>query len=158
MATRAYVRGSGGKFAGAGTAGTKVTYGRAGGFANAAFRNRVIASRGNARPPTAKSSRNRKIAGAVALGAVGAGAVAASRTTAGRSGVTAALSAVKAVRTVGKATQSSASLYRGKGVGRMEDVGASVRGGSLRDAAFRSAYPTLHQNFGGKKSSRATKL
>lgn len=45
MASRAYRRNSRGQFAGAG-GGTKVTYGKAGGFANKAFASRVAASRG----------------------------------------------------------------------------------------------------------------
>lgn len=44
-ATRSYVRGSNGRFAGSGTKGAKVTTGRAGGFHNASFRQRVIAGR-----------------------------------------------------------------------------------------------------------------
>lgn len=60
MATqRAYIRGSGGKFAGANAKGTKVTYGRAGGFANAAFRSRVAASR-KAGSPGSGSTAGRK--------------------------------------------------------------------------------------------------
>lgn len=64
MATRAYRRDSHGRFAGSG-GGTKITYGKAGGFANAAFRSRVMASRANARPAPSggqKAKSNRSLA------------------------------------------------------------------------------------------------
>lgn len=48
MASRAYRRDNRGQFAGA-SGGTKVTYGKAGGFANAAFRGRVQAQRSSAK-------------------------------------------------------------------------------------------------------------
>jgi hypothetical protein len=55
--TRDYIRGSGGKFAGANTKGTKVTTGRAGGFANASFRARVLSGRGQKKAPPTKGKR-----------------------------------------------------------------------------------------------------
>lgn len=68
MATRAYRRDSNGRFAGSG-GGTKVTYGKAGGFANAGFRQRVAASRGNASPgkgPTGQKASAGRSMGATA--------------------------------------------------------------------------------------------
>jgi hypothetical protein len=55
MASRAYRRDNQGRFAGA-NGGSKVTYGKAGGFANASFRARVQANRGNAAPPKGGST------------------------------------------------------------------------------------------------------
>lgn len=68
MATRAYRRDNNGRFAGSG-GGTKVTYGKAGGFANAGFRQRVAASRGNASPgrgPTGQKASAGRSMGATA--------------------------------------------------------------------------------------------
>lgn len=63
MATRAYRRDSHGKFAGA-NGGTKVTYGKAGGFANSAFRARVSAGRGQSKGAAAPpKSTGRKAGG-----------------------------------------------------------------------------------------------
>lgn len=69
MGQRAYRRDANGKFAGAG-GGTKVTMGRAGGFANASFRQRVASQRASgskslgatagARPKASRSSAIRR--------------------------------------------------------------------------------------------------
>lgn len=57
--TRAYVRGSNGRFAGKGP-GTQVTQGRAGGFANGAFRARVAQGRlAGVRSPSGKAPASR---------------------------------------------------------------------------------------------------
>jgi hypothetical protein len=55
-ATRQYRRKSNGQFAGA-SGGTKVTTGRAGGFANSAFRSRVAASRLSGNPRSSTTTR-----------------------------------------------------------------------------------------------------
>lgn len=66
-ATRNYARDNKGRFHGSSGA-AKVTQGKAGGFANASFRQRVLASRGNASPgkgPTGqKASMNKSLGGA----------------------------------------------------------------------------------------------
>lgn len=61
MARRKYRRDSRGRFAGAGSGGTMVTYGRAGGFANQAFRARV--AQGSAR--TGQGTANRLAKGSI---------------------------------------------------------------------------------------------
>lgn len=79
MATRAYRRDKNGRFAGSGGGGTTITYGKAGGFANSAFRARVAASRGaNLQKPANASQR------ASSSRSLGATVGAASRSQAGR--------------------------------------------------------------------------
>lgn len=83
--TRAYRRDSHGRFAGSG-GGTKVTYGKAGGFANSAFRARVAAGRASglggkagARASVPRGGRNRsysKTKAALQKAAIGAGGAA----------------------------------------------------------------------------------
>jgi hypothetical protein len=81
--TRAYRRDSHGRFAGSG-GGTKVTYGKAGGFANSAFRARVagqrasgLGSKAGAQRTVSRPSRNRsyvkKALTGAAASAVGVG-------------------------------------------------------------------------------------
>jgi hypothetical protein len=60
--TRNYVRGSNGRFAGAGSPGAKVTTGRAGGFANANFRTQVIQKRAASQQRKALTRRGVKAA------------------------------------------------------------------------------------------------
>jgi hypothetical protein len=73
MASRQYRRNNRGQFASAGSPGTKVTTGRAGGFANAAHQQRVAGNRAASRQRKALVRKGVKVAaGAAATGAVGA--------------------------------------------------------------------------------------
>lgn len=79
MATRAYRRDSQGRFAGSG-GGSRVTYGKAGGFANAAFRSRTASQRaslgrslGATAGARARSKRRKTTLGRLAVSAAVAG-------------------------------------------------------------------------------------
>ena len=104
MATRAYRRDKNGRFAGSGGGGTTVTYGKAGGFANSAFRARVAASRGaNLQKPANASQRassSRSLGATVGAKARSVGAGRAARA-AGRGALTVAATNV-AMNAVGR--------------------------------------------------------
>lgn len=99
MGQRAYRRDANGKFAGSG-GGTSTTYGKAGGFANAAFRARTAstnqkASRGKS---FALGQSSRKAGRAAIRFSKSAGGRQAIKTAAGAAGAVAAYSAVRSTR------------------------------------------------------------
>lgn len=161
--TRTYYRTSGGKFAGASKA-TKVTTGKAGGFANASFRQRVQASRGNARPgrPSGqKASHSKSLGGAAGAKArkfnsPGGGAFGKTRrglsTRAGgaaRAGL--GLAAISASRDL----SSSVITGRGGGGALIGAVGLGYVGGyQLAKGGIQMVSPSLASAAYGKPTAR----
>lgn len=169
MAGRAYRRDKNGRFAGSG-GGTTVTYGKAGGFANAAFRGRVAASRAS-RPSTqggskmgkargSKSSSRFKGVKALSKKAGKKALVGGLTVGAGVAGSALAVKALNGSSAFGTKKVKSGA-YSGLGVGRREVVSmprtalrndALVGGRSVRSGAF------VGQAASAAKKSTGTKV